>query len=173
MRLDHLLSKRKGKASCVRCRTGLSLSDNSVVLNRFYSFFLSWYFYMEWSVNADFPSHGELAQLARASALQAECQGFKSPILHLPKVQLWCTFGLVFEKHREGKHNDWRGSFHESGNWLKLWRNFWGPSEDVHAWAHAERKGLREAEIIIWSSEYRSMADALELRGEEGRDKLR
>ena len=27
-------------------------------------------------------SHGELAQLARASALQAECQGFKSPILH-------------------------------------------------------------------------------------------
>ena len=30
-----------------------------------------------------FPSHGELAQLARASALQAECQGFKSPILQM------------------------------------------------------------------------------------------
>ena len=30
-----------------------------------------------------------------------------------------------------------------------------------------------KAEIIIWSSEYRSMADALELRGDEGRDKLR
>ncbi len=29
------------------------------------------------------------------------------------------------------------------------------------------------AERIIWSSEYRSMADALELPGEEGRDKLR
>ena len=34
------------------------------------------------------------------------------------------------------------------------------------------RRGYK-AEIIIWSSEYRSMADALELRGEEGRDKLR
>ena len=32
---------------------------------------------------------------------------------------------------------------------------------------------MRKAEIIIWSSEYRSMADALELPGEEGRDKLR
>ena len=31
----------------------------------------------------------------------------------------------------------------------------------------------REAERMIWSSEYRSMADALELPGEEGRDKLR
>ena len=31
----------------------------------------------------------------------------------------------------------------------------------------------KKAEIIIWSSEYRSMADALELPGEEGRDKLR
>ena len=30
-----------------------------------------------------------------------------------------------------------------------------------------------EADRIIWSSEYRSMADALELPGEEGRDKLR
>ena len=29
------------------------------------------------------------------------------------------------------------------------------------------------AEIMIWPSEYRSMADALELSGEEGRDKLR
>ena len=27
-------------------------------------------------------SHGELAQLARASALQAEGQGFEPPILH-------------------------------------------------------------------------------------------
>ena len=30
-------------------------------------------------------SHGELAQLARASALQAEGQGFESPILHYQK----------------------------------------------------------------------------------------
>ena len=42
----------------------------------------------------------------------------------------------------------------------------------------ARRHGKSEckdgkAEIIIWSSEYRSMADALELRGDEGRDKLR
>ena len=29
------------------------------------------------------------------------------------------------------------------------------------------------AEIMIWPSEYRSMADAWELSGEEGRDKLR
>ena len=31
-------------------------------------------------------SHGELAQLARASALQAEGQGFESPILHYQKI---------------------------------------------------------------------------------------
>ena len=31
----------------------------------------------------------------------------------------------------------------------------------------------REAEKIIWSSEYRFMVDAWEPRGEEGRDKLR
>ena len=38
---------------------------------------------------------------------------------------------------------------------------------------HCGSGRMKEAEIIIWSSEYRSMADALELRGEEGRDKLR
>ena len=34
-------------------------------------------------------SHGELAQLARASALQAEGQGFESPILQKPIKWLW------------------------------------------------------------------------------------
>ena len=34
-------------------------------------------------------SHGELAQLARASALQAEGQGFESPILHYHKSGKW------------------------------------------------------------------------------------
>ena len=33
--------------------------------------------------------------------------------------------------------------------------------------------GKHHMEKIIWSSENRSMADAWELRGEEGRDKLR
>ena len=32
---------------------------------------------------------GELAQLARASALQAEGQGFESPILHYHKSGKW------------------------------------------------------------------------------------
>ena len=32
---------------------------------------------------------------------------------------------------------------------------------------------MAEEETIIWSSENRFMADAMELRGEEGRDKLR
>ena len=35
------------------------------------------------------------------------------------------------------------------------------------------RVEVREGEEIIWSSENRSMADALEPGGEEGRDKLR
>ena len=34
------------------------------------------------SVKKQDNSHGELAQLARASALQAEGQGFEPPILH-------------------------------------------------------------------------------------------
>ena len=34
------------------------------------------------SVKEQLYSHGELAQLARASALQAEGQGFEPPILH-------------------------------------------------------------------------------------------
>ena len=37
-----------------------------------------------------------------------------------------------------------------------------------------ENPGISErAEKMIWPSEYRSMADAWELSGEEGRDKLR
>ena len=37
-----------------------------------------------------------------------------------------------------------------------------------------ERCGFKNrAEKMIWPSEYRSMADAWELSGEEGRDKLR
>ena len=37
-----------------------------------------------------------------------------------------------------------------------------------------EHPGFSErAEKMIWPSEYRSMADAWELSGEEGRDKLR
>ena len=37
-----------------------------------------------------------------------------------------------------------------------------------------ENPGLvKRAEKMIWPSEYRSMADAWELSGEEGRDKLR
>ena len=59
MRLDHLLSERKVKASVY----GAVLEHGSL-----------------------FPEpssrRGDLAQLARASALQAEGQGFKSPNLH-------------------------------------------------------------------------------------------
>ena len=79
---------------------------------------------------------------------------------------------MIFEKHREGKHNDLRGYFSEREIDLSCEGNFEARVEATHAWAWKKREG-KEAEIIIWSSEYRSMADALELRGEEGRDKLR
>ena len=38
------------------------------------------------SVKKQTVNYGELAQLARASALQAEGQGFESPILHYQKI---------------------------------------------------------------------------------------
>ena len=38
---------------------------------------------------------------------------------------------------------------------------------------HAKFRYSERAEKMIWPSEYRSMADAWELSGEEGRDKLR
>ena len=47
---------------------------------------------------------GELAQLARASALQAEGQGFEPPILHnLTGNALGMRLSEVFESRREGK----------------------------------------------------------------------
>ena len=50
-----------------------------------------------------------------------------------------------------------------------------GECEKKEARIKSLRKRVKKlgAEKIIWSSEYRSMADALELPGEEGRDKLR
>ena len=58
-------------------------ADNSVFLKVlfFLSILIFLYLWKE-AVTRISLSHGELAQLARASALQAECQGFKSPILH-------------------------------------------------------------------------------------------
>ena len=41
------------------------------------------------SVKKQTVNYGELAQLARASALQAEGQGFESPILQKPIKWLW------------------------------------------------------------------------------------
>ena len=42
-------------------------------------------------------TNGELAQLARASALQAEGQGFEPPILHLrPEIKRFRVFFLPF-----------------------------------------------------------------------------
>ena len=38
--------------------------------------------FFPYSVKSGIIAYGELAQLARASALQAEGQGFESPILH-------------------------------------------------------------------------------------------
>ena len=50
-------------------------------------------------------------------------------------------------------------------------------SAGVTAWlekvAHTNSAVKNRAEEMIWPSEYRSTADALELSGEEGRDKLR
>ena len=44
---------------------------------------------------------GELAQLARASALQAEGQGFEPPILHnVPQAEAQGTDGLIQDKGR-------------------------------------------------------------------------
>ena len=81
---------------------------------------------------------------------------------------------MVFEnKQGKEKHNesDWRKSETEVSEGKKLR----SPSERdaTSLTALKERKKDGKAEIIIWSSEYRSMADALELRGDEGRDKLR
>ena len=46
-------------------------------------------------------SHGELAQLARASALQAEGQGFEPPILHnVPQAEAQGTDDLIQDKGR-------------------------------------------------------------------------
>ena len=50
-------------------------------------------------------------------------------------------------------------------------------SARVTAWlenvTHTKSALKNRAEKMIWPSEYRSMADAWELSGEEGRDKLR
>ena len=50
-------------------------------------------------------------------------------------------------------------------------------SARVTAWlenvTHMKSAFKNRAEKMIWPSEYRSMADAWELSGEEGRDKLR
>ena len=81
MRLDHLLPhggrEKKKSAGCTRGMRRRLSSE---------SFF-----------NIDLS--GELAQLARASALQAEGQGFEPPILHKPARSV-C--GRFFES-REGK----------------------------------------------------------------------
>ncbi len=57
----------------------------------FISFFLLYIF-----------SNGDIAQLARASALQAEGQGFKSPYLQSDN-ELEIIHFKFFEKTREGK----------------------------------------------------------------------
>ena len=73
---------------------------------------------------------------------------------------------MLFEIIREGKQRSLRDkvkafSLKQAGCMgIKLDR--------MQAPAQVEGRGK-----VIWSSEYRSMADALELTGEEGRDKLR
>ena len=67
MRLDHLLSERKGIGAVYAPKTCPFL---------FFPFFI---FFME---TRSLPvKAGDIAQLARASALQAEGQGFESPYL--------------------------------------------------------------------------------------------
>ena len=74
MRLDHLLSERKARAAGVRRGPDASpdLKLRACVSERWC--FISTHYFLSES--------GDLAQLARASALQAEGQGFKSPNLH-------------------------------------------------------------------------------------------
>ena len=80
MRLDHLLSKRKGK---YRCTVQRRWHDEPSVFV------------------TGCQSHGDLAQLARASALQAEGQGFKSPNLQIRGGAARPSF-MMFEMYREG-----------------------------------------------------------------------
>ena len=70
MRLDHLLFKKKEYlVFCVQYTVNFLLVLLSFpVLSKRQN------------------SHGELAQLARASALQAEGQGFEPPILHFNAI---------------------------------------------------------------------------------------
>ena len=78
MRLDHLLFREKEKEA--ECTAGGAMVPRS---------FLSWY------------ARGELAQLARASALQAEGQGFEPPILHnVPQAEAQGTDDLIQDKGR-------------------------------------------------------------------------
>ena len=68
MRLDHLLSERKA----TRCPLASTVYIQHVF---FIVLIICFIFIFYYQVN------GDLAQLARASALQAEGQGFKSPNL--------------------------------------------------------------------------------------------
>ena len=53
--------------------------------------------------SGEVPELGDLAQLARASALQAEGQGFKSPNLHRKKKVFEINEGRNNEKLKEGR----------------------------------------------------------------------
>ncbi len=83
MRLDHLLSERKAKKLCVQSKEKENLTETFL--------FLLIFLYI-----------GDIAQLARASALQAEGQGFEPPYLHKRRSGD-AKLRKVFETNREGK----------------------------------------------------------------------
>ena len=68
MRLDHLLSERKEIGAVYAPKPACFFSSPFL------------YFMETWSLPVN--KAGDIAQLARASALQAEGQGFESPYLH-------------------------------------------------------------------------------------------
>ena len=114
MRLDHLLFREKEKEA--ECTAGGAMAPRS---------FLSWY------------ARGELAQLARASALQAEGQGFEPPILH--KKQ------MIFDRNQR----------REEGR-----RRHGGIRAAVKKITVSSERSHRAAGRRIWPGKHRSMADA-------------
>ena len=77
---------------------------------------------------------------------------------------------MIFEITKEGRKHTGISSAVSGRRTLEA-------SARVTAWlenvTHTKSAFKNRAEKMIWPSEYRSMADAWELSGEEGRDKLR
>ena len=111
MRLDHLLSTRKGRSAIIpnHLRTLLtevrSKSPATVSLAT-HNTHPSFFYFVTAKVYILYKCTGGIAQLARASALQAEGQGFESLYLHTVFTFKIVTT-VIFDNNRdgEGKHH--------------------------------------------------------------------